>query len=98
MLSQHAWQRVTERLTPAEQQAFFARMAYLEGIAHKLGHDMGIRLLRTGYQHNDAWSDTSNGDDVWVVIRNGIIKTVMFRRSSQPTDAWALRVDKVVLL
>lgn len=98
VMTNHAWRRVVERLTPSEQQDFFVRMAYLAKIAGGLGHDYGIRVLQTGKRHNDDRRNWSNGDDVWAVIRRGEIKTVMFRRSSQPTEAWALRVDKVVLL
>ena len=65
---------------------------------HAQGHDWGVRLMRLGCQRNDAWSDESNGDEVWAVLRRGELKTVMLRRSSQPSTAQALRVDKVVML
>lgn len=97
-LSNHAWRRIVERLTPAEQQSFFAVMHVLLEQAPHLGHDFGVRVLRLGNQRNDAWSDESNGDEVWAIIRRGELKTVMLRRSSQPPTAWALRVDKVVFL
>ena len=37
----------------------------------------------------------SNGDQVWAIVRNGFVKTVMFRRSSQPATCEALRVELV---
>lgn len=99
MVSAHAYQRVFERLTPAEQQELFDRLRVLDTLKHNYcGHDWGIRVLRLGHQRNDAWSDESNGDEVWAVLRRGELKTVMLRRSSQPPTAQALRVDKVVFL
>lgn len=99
MISQHAYRRVFERLAPAEQQALFERLEVLDRLRHRYcGHDWGIRVLRLGGQRNDAWSDESNGDEVWAVLRRGELKTVMLRRSSQPPTAQALRVDKVVFL
>lgn len=100
VVSQHAYRRVTERLTPAEQQQFFNRMTVLTQYArnHAQGHDWAVRILKLEGQRNDAWSDESNGDEVWAVLRRGELKTVMLRRSSQPPTAQALRVDKVVFL
>lgn len=98
LISQHAYRRVVQRLSPAEQQTFFARMKAIEEFRYRAGHDFAIRVLRLGGQRNDAWSDKSNGDEVWAIIRRGELKTVMLRRSSQPAEAWALRVDKVVFL
>ena len=99
MVSQHAYRRVFERLAPAEQRALFDRLAVLERLKGQYcGHDWGIRVLKLRGQRNDAWSDESNGDEVWAVLRRGELKTVMLRRSSQPPTAEALRVDKVVFL
>lgn len=99
MMSQHAWQRVYERLTPAEQPEVSRRIAALEQVCWRFaGKDFGIRLVRLGEQRGDAWSDRSNGDEVWAIVRNGSIKTVMLRRSSQPATTWALRVDHIVVL
>ena len=99
-ISRHAWVRLMERLTPAEQQALLNRVTVVEhyGRRHAQGHDWGIRLLRLGSQRNETWSEASNGDEVWAILRRGEIKTIMLRRSSQPATAAALRVDKVVFL
>lgn len=100
VVSNHAYRRTVERLTPAEQSEFFNRLTVLESYArrHAQGHDWAIRLMKLQGQRNDAWSDESNGDEVWCILRRGELKTVMLRRSSQPPTAQALRVDKVVFL
>lgn len=99
-MSQHAWQRVISRLQPAEQVAVLGRISVLEDYLrrHQPGSDIGVRVLKLDGQRNDAWSDQSNGDEVWAVVRRGDIRTVMLRRSSQPGTAAALRVDRVVFL
>lgn len=97
-LSNHAWRRVVERLTPKEQQAFFEKMKKVEEFAATAGHDWALRLMSLGGQRNEAWSDESNGDSVWAIVRRGEVKTVMLRRSVQPATADAMRVDKVGFL
>lgn len=37
----------------------------------------------------------SNGDQVWAIIREGRVHTVMLRRSDQPSTPQALRVRRV---
>lgn len=38
----------------------------------------------------------SNGNEVWAILRDCLITTVMFRRSNQPHTPAALRVDRVI--
>jgi hypothetical protein len=99
VISQHAWKRVIERLTPAEQQQFFRVMSVLEPRLHLYaGEDLAIRVLKLSSQRGLAFGNKSNGDAVWLVVRRGVIKTVMLRRSTQPNAAWAMSVDRAVLL
>jgi hypothetical protein len=99
VVSQHAYRRIYERLTPSEQADLSRKLQVLEGLRHRFnGHDWGMRLLKLDRQRNDPWGDESNGDEVWAVLRRGELRTVMLRRSSQPGTAEALRVDKVVFL
>lgn len=37
----------------------------------------------------------SNGDEVWAVLRDGALVTIMLRRSDQPATPQALRVQHV---
>jgi hypothetical protein len=89
----HAIQRILERLTEDEQ-----RLA--RGIVAKLGRALphgshAVRIMRLQRQRNDAWSDVSNGDEAWAIVRDGRVATVMLRRSTQPATAHAMRVDQV---
>lgn len=36
----------------------------------------------------------SNGDQVWAIVRGGRVVTMMFRRSTQPATAEAMRVEQ----
>lgn len=38
----------------------------------------------------------SNGNEVWAIVRDDELVTVMLRRSDQPATAGALRVEQVV--
>lgn len=51
-----------------------------------------VRLGAVPFQGR-AWSDESNGTDVVAIIRDGNLVTVMYRRSTQPWTAAALRVQ-----
>lgn len=42
-------------------------------------------------------TDGSNGDQVWAIVRGGVIVTVMFRRSNQPATPERLRVETVLV-
>lgn len=37
----------------------------------------------------------SNGDHVWMIVRDGRVVTLMLRRSNQPSTPEALRVERV---
>jgi uncharacterized membrane protein len=44
----------------------------------------------------EGFRGASNGDEVWAIVREGTLATVMFRRDSQPATPAALRVSEVV--
>ena len=70
--------------------------AVLRVIAKKMGNDKpNSAAVLIGWTA-DRWSSgLSNGDEVWAVIRDGEVKTVMLRRGTQPKTRGALRVDAV---
>jgi len=43
-----------------------------------------------------GWAGASNGDEVWAIVRAGVIRTVMYRRRSQPKTPAALDVERVI--
>lgn len=93
-ISGHAWDRIRERLTPVEQEQVQLRAAL--ALKHADARSFAIRLLILPRQRNEAWSDVSNGDEVWGIVRDREMRTVMLRRSTQPATAAAMRVDYVV--
>ena len=57
-----------------------------------------IRIVKLPLQHNRPWSDVSNGDEIWALVRRNRLVTMMFRRSTQPKTVESLRVNKVTLI
>lgn len=96
LLSGHAWERVAERLEPWERgRVVLLVSGYLK--ANPRGSH-AVRLLTLDVQRNEAWSNTSNGDEVWAIIREGKVITTMLRRSTQPKTCASLRVERVHIL
>ena len=57
------------------------------------GESVAYRIARLTRAVGDI--ATSNGNEVWAIVRDGWLTTVMFRRSDQPATAGALRVDRI---
>jgi hypothetical protein len=92
-LSGHVWERLAERLQPWERGGAVLRTSgYLK--AHPAGSH-AVRILKLDSRRG-TWAG-SNGDEVWAILRDGAVATVMLRRSSQPRSAQAFSVDKVHL-
>jgi hypothetical protein len=53
---------------------------------------------KVGDLSGDFYGRDSNGEDVWAVVRNGRLATLMLRRKEQPATPDALRVDAVYRL
>lgn len=92
----HAVRRTFERvgvaigMTRAERLATLADRCAAETPA---GLSVAVRLSVTPFI-GTPWADTSNGDTLVAIIRDGVVVTLMFRRSTQPFTAAALRVDR----
>lgn len=84
-ITRHAASQATTRgIDPREVCAIVAeRTADTRSVAVFCGWAEGFR-------------GASNGNDVWAVVRDGTVVTVMFRRGDQPATPQALRVDRVV--
>ena len=63
--------------------------------ATKCPVDTAKLLFRLSKRVGEFWGTESNGDEVWAIIRDQIIITVLFRRSTQPSNNVTLRVDEV---
>lgn len=90
----HYHDRLGERFN-SNDAARYGRL--VEYIAAKLpsNNSHAVRIAKLPAMVGRAWSDTSNGDTAWCIIREGRIITVMYRRQTQPTTAYALKVDRV---
>ena len=63
----------------------------------KYGSDsIGVIAHRLDCQRNSEWSNTSNGNCVLVIVRDGQIKTVYLRRSTQTFDLELTRTRVLV--
>lgn len=100
MTTSHATDRVRERLTEAgysrpEQDELLAKVDKFAARTRQ-GRSVAVRVLRLGEQVGREYSDRSNGDEFWAIIRDRKVVTTMLRRSNQPATAAALRVDLVI--
>lgn len=100
-LTDHASQRALERLALAGQPVDRHVDQALRYAAINGHRDVAVRLYRhhtpVGDLDSPIHERTSNGEDLWAVIRRGNVETFMWRRREQPTDPGAFRVDQVYL-
>lgn len=63
--------------------------------------DIAVRLYHGVEAHGDTASAiddrSSNGEDLWVVSRQGLVMTFFWRRAAQPTSPDRFEVRKVFL-
>src|SRR5574339_244291 len=98
-MTAHYVERLTERMAPGEAEVL-ARA--IEKLTAKLDKslDYAIHVARLP-EHRGSWTfepdgtGTSNGNNIWAIIRHGRIATVMYRRDAQPSTKQAFRVDVV---
>lgn len=93
-IAAHAHLRLHERvaefgLTMSDVQTIVRR------IPRKQAQSCAVCVQRIGKQINAAWGEASNGDEVWIVVRCGQVRTVMLRRSTQPKTPEAFNVQYV---
>ena len=94
-MNTHALQRLKDRVISnniplVEVDRILLR---LEEIVDESKQDLAVKLYKFNKQQV---SDLSNGDEVWAIIRDNDVKTIMLRRSTQPATCGALRVKRIV--
>ena len=88
----HAFDRVGVRL--AEERIVFGERALARLDAYAATEDAAaFKLLDLPYAVG-AFPE-SNGNEVWAIVRNRAVRTVMLRRSDQRSTCDTLRVDTV---
>jgi hypothetical protein len=97
MATIHALQRAAERLgVELDPDVVQGIVHNADNVAASCGDiDTAARVYRLGRMVGQAWSDRSNGDTVVAIIRQGEVRTFMFRRSTQPHTPEAYNVRKV---
>jgi hypothetical protein len=92
-VTNHAVARSLDRFGPKVADTLLAKAA----IAAATCPDRSAALLlaRLPKMKGIAWGDASNGDDVWAIVRDGHVVTLMLRRSTQPATPSALHVAAV---
>ncbi len=99
-LSWHAVDRASDRLRDAGMNPDdVLRLA--NDVARQVPRgSVAVRLAclakSVGDLRDDVMTRASNGDEVWAVVRDGVVRTVMLRRSTQPRDPGAFGVDRVL--
>ena len=91
----HTLARIGERLTDSERADVQSKLAELT--VPDMTRSYAVRVHRLAAMRGYAWSDTSNGSDVWAIVRDGRVRTVMLRRASQPHHPAAFQCDRVIL-
>lgn len=97
----HAYERVTERMSEAgfDQETIDKVYAIAEHLASQSTESSeALRLLDLGEMVGKAWDDRSNGSQVWAIVRNASLVTIMLRRRTQPSTPEALKVRKVRII
>lgn len=86
------------------RQRFPAEVARIERAAAKVARTfpdlhVAARIARLTYPRHTGLDETgqrkSNGDEVWVIAREGVPVTVMLRRSTQLAEPESFDVDVV---
>ena len=100
-ITNHAWGRIWKRLAElgltVPQRNTLKIMAICVARESKVPSE-AVRICKLAQQHNRPWSNESNGDTVWAIVRDRDLVTIMFRRSTQPSTRKALRVAEVRIL
>lgn len=98
----HALARTSERLIAAglDPVKVAAKCDALARATAPHWNSVAVLITTLGNQYGDTEADImsreSNGEEVWCVIREGRVVTVMFRRSSQPKRPDCFGVEKVL--
>lgn len=98
MATRHALQRATERLGLTLDEKIVQHIVSLsDRLAVEAGDtDTAARVWKLPRPAGSPWGDQSNGNVVVAIIRNGLVKTFMFRRETQPHTPKAYNVERCI--
>lgn len=94
----HAAARAAERLAdlPPDVRAAAITRAATYAAAHPADRH-AVRCASTSTFHGSPWGAESNGQDVWAIVEDGVVRTFMYRRRSQRADRAAFNVRYIAL-
>lgn len=94
MLNDHAIQQLNDRFNflPVEKRALIGLNA-LRVATVMPDKDIAVKLWKI--KGAKCKHDHSNGNQVWAIIRQGVVKTFMLRRRTQSNDIKDFNVDLV---
>lgn len=98
----HALTRAEERLIEAglDPVKVHAKAKELAEVTSRYWQSAAVLMVSLdricGDDRDDVLSRQSNGDEVWAVLREGHVATIMLRRSNQPKRPDAFGVEKVL--
>jgi len=86
--TRHAEQRIADRLTdvPTEARSIAVRRIVRYAEAHPSERHAVLALRDARTVRVVPWAEDSNGTDVWAIIEDGHVRTVMYRRPAQSPD------------
>jgi hypothetical protein len=90
-MTAHFTERWSDRLSDLEKSEDILEKLY--DYCQNCTVDTAVCLHILPQSKGDFYS--SNGNEIWAIIRNSKVITVMFRRSNQPKDRYSFSVDKV---
>jgi len=93
MLTNHALSRMVDRFTEQELTEAVELLDRFTREHPEGSHAVKVTTL-TGIR-GKAWSDTSNGEVLWAIVRGGAVVTTFLRRSTQPATPQNLQVQRV---
>ena len=97
----HGSERAVERMAQAGLSANRV-LDLADQVAARTVTDTAVLMVTlpqsAGDQTEDVLSRESNGNEVWSIIRDQRVVTLMLRRSEQPKTREALRVESVIRL
>jgi len=96
IISRHAFDRIDSRLVGDAEKSIIVKQVKRAISENPWGGDMAVICHNIGEQRGRAWGEKSNGNLVVAIVRRGIVKTVMLRRSSQTHNKNSYRVNTVV--
>jgi hypothetical protein len=91
----HAHARALERASKAGLSPSKV-LAAATWAAGRCDRDTAVRLAEVAAMVGQPWSDESNGDHLYAIIRGGRVVTILWRRSTQPASPEAFRVQRVM--